>query len=377
VLSEALSANQRHVMSEIALMLIAIFAVCIVGGIVGSIIPDRWNPLLLGWTGSLASLLTLYVGGDVLWSGKPFRCELWTIRGLGTLVTSLDRLSALFLLVAGVVVLASSIYSVSYLQRYSGRYSLKALTVWYLVLYASIVLVLISNDLLTFLLAWEVMSVSSYLLVTFDYERDETSRASYLMLTMGEVGFIAVAILLLFLATKSGALEFPALKSVAIGLKPVQRWLVFLVTFFGFGTKAGLVPFNTWLPRAHPAAPANVSAILSGVILNLGLYGIIRVNLDLVPVNMVWAGVAIARSPVAEKANEAPRCMTAPMVFLALLCLLFGVLPTMVIPALNRILLILNQTSSQHRYCTIVEMRTHSDRSDEKLLSGGTWRRDW
>jgi hydrogenase-4 component B len=504
-------------MSEIGLMLIAIFAVCVVGGIVGSIIPDRWNPLLLGWTGSLASLLTLYVGGNLLWSGKPFRCELWTIRGVGTLVASLDRLSALFLLIAGVVVLASSIYSVSYLQRFSGRYSLKALTVWYLVLYASIVLVLISNDLLTFLLAWEVMSVSSYLLVTFDYERDETSRASYLMLTMGEVGFIAVAILLLFLATKSGGLEFPALKSVAIGLKPVQRWLVFLVTFFGFGTKAGLVPFNTWLPRAHPVAPANVSAILSGVILNLGLYGIIRVNLDLVPVNMVWAGVAmlvigtisalvgilyatiendlkamlahssienigivtaglgagvifatygklplagiafvaafyhlinhslykallflgagtvddragtldlnklgglirrmqwtaacflagslsiaalppfngfvsewltlqtmlrsaelssiavkiifalcgaalaltaalavtcflkavamgflgIARSPMAEKANEAPRCMTAPMVLLALLCLLFGVLPTMVIPALNRIL---------------------------------------
>jgi hydrogenase-4 component B len=68
---------------------------------------------------------------------------------------------------------------------------------------------------------------------------------------------------------------------------------VFLLTFFGFGVKAGLVPFNSWLPRAHPAAPANVSAILSGVILNLGLYGIIRLNLDLVPVNMIGAGVVV------------------------------------------------------------------------------------
>jgi hydrogenase-4 component B len=76
-------------------------------------------------------------------------------------------------------------------------------------------------------------------------------------------------------------------------LGAAARWLVFLLTFFGFGVKAGLVPVNTWLPRAHPAPPANVSAILSGVILNLGLYGIIRVNLDLVPLTMIGAGVVV------------------------------------------------------------------------------------
>jgi hydrogenase-4 component B len=78
-----------------------------------------------------------------------------------------------------------------------------------------------------------------------------------------------------------------------MGLGSGTRWLVFLLSFFGFGVKAGLVPVNTWLPRAHPAAPANISAILSGVILNLGLYGIIRVNLDLVPVRMIGAGVLV------------------------------------------------------------------------------------
>ena len=95
-------------------------------------------------------------------------------------------------------------------------------------------------------------------------------------------------------ALNAGSLEFSALKSAGIGLGTGARWILFLLTFFGFGIKAGLVPFNTWLPRAHPAAPANVSAILSGVILNLGLYGIIRVNLDLVPVNMIGAGCRYA-----------------------------------------------------------------------------------
>jgi len=274
-------------------MLVLVFVLCGTGALLGIIISDRRNPALLAWVGSLASLLTLWVSGNVLWSGHVFQGGLWTIRGLGPLMVSLDRLSALFLSVAAVVVLASSIFSASYLKRYSGHYSLKALNAWYLLLFASIVLILIANDLLTFLLAWEIMSILSYLLVTFEHERDETSRAGYLMLAMGEVGFVAVALALLFLATKAESLEFSALKSAGIGLGAGARWLLFLLTFFGFGIKAGLVPFNNWLPRAHPAAPANVSAILSGVILNLGLYGIIRVNLDLVPVNMIGAGVVM------------------------------------------------------------------------------------
>jgi hydrogenase-4 component B len=280
-------------MSADGLMLVSVFILCCAGALLGIIISNRRNSVLLAWFGSLAALLAMGVSGDVLWSGHVFQGKLWTIRGLGPLMTSLDRLSALFLFVAGVVVLASSIFSASYLKRYSGRYSLKALNAWYLLLFASVVLILIANDLLTFLLAWELMSILSYLLVTFEHERAESSRAGYIMLAMGEVGFVAVALALLFLGTKARSLEFSALKSAGIGLKADARWILFLLTFFGFGIKAGIVPFNIWLPRAHPAAPANVSAILSGVILNLGLYGIIRVNLDLVPVNMIGAGVVM------------------------------------------------------------------------------------
>ena len=260
-------------MSADGLMLVSVFILCGAGALLGMIISDRRNPELLAWFGSLAALLTMWVSGEVLWSGHVFQGKLWTIRGLGPLMISLDRLSALFLFVAGVVVLASSIFSASYLKRYSGHYSLKALNAWYLLLFASVVLILIANDLLTFLLAWELMSILSYLLVTFEHNRAETSRAAFLMLAMGEVGFMAVALALLFLGTKARTLEFSALKSAGIGLGAAARWILFVLTFFGFGIKAGLVPFNTWLPRAHPAAPANVSAILSSVILNLGLYG--------------------------------------------------------------------------------------------------------
>ena len=269
------------------------FALCGGGALLGFVIPDRRNPALLAWVGSLASLLVLGVSANVLWSGQVFRAELWTIQPLGTLTVSLDRLSALFLFVAAVVVLTSSIFSASYLRRYQGHYNLKALNAWYLTLFASIVLILIANNVLTFLLAWEAMSILSYLLVNFEYDRSETSSAGYLMLAMGEAGFIAIALAFLFLSVTAGSLDFAALKVAGQGLNGITRWSIFLLTFVGFGVKAGLVPVNAWLPRAHPAAPANVSAILSGTILNLGLYGIVRVNLDLVPVSMIGAGVVM------------------------------------------------------------------------------------
>jgi hydrogenase-4 component B len=278
-------------MNTDGLLLELMFALCGAGALLGIIIPDRRNPALLAWVGSLASLLTLWVSGNVLWSGQIFQSELWTIRGLGTLIISLDRLSALFLFVAAVVVLAGSIFSAGYLKRYVGHYNLKALNAWYLLLFASIVLILIANDALTFLLAWEAMSILSYLLVNFDHSRAETSRASYLMLVMGEAGFMAVVLVFLFFGVKAGSLNFSTFKTAGASFGDATRWIIFLLTFFGFGVKAGLVPVNTWLPRAHPAAPANVSAILSGTILNLGLYGIIRVNLDLLPVHMTGAGI--------------------------------------------------------------------------------------
>jgi formate hydrogenlyase subunit 3/multisubunit Na+/H+ antiporter MnhD subunit len=102
-------------MSADGWMLASIFALCGAGALLGIVVPDRRSPVLVAWAGSLASLLALWVSGHVLWSGRMFQGELWTIRPLGRLTVSLDGLSALFLAVAAVVFLASSIFSASYL----------------------------------------------------------------------------------------------------------------------------------------------------------------------------------------------------------------------------------------------------------------------
>ncbi len=280
-------------MSADGLLLVLVFALCGAGALAGVFVPERHHPTLLAWFGSLAALAALWLSADELRSGHVFTAELWRLGTLATLSVSFDHLSGLFLLVAAVVVLASSVFSKSYLCRYLGHHSLKAFTAWYLLLFASIVLILIADDAVLFLLAWETMSITSYLLVTFENQRDDSSRAAFLMLAMGEAGFMAVLVAFLILGAAAGSVDFSALRTGAANLAPAARWLIFLLTFFGFGVKAGLVPLNSWLPRAHPAAPANVSAILSAVILNLGIYGIVRFNLDLAPFNAVGAGVIV------------------------------------------------------------------------------------
>lgn len=280
-------------MNTVGLALLLLFLVCAAGIALGLVLPARRVPAVVSWAGSATAVLALWASGTVLISEKEYSHCLWTIPSIGTLSILLDRISAFFLLIAAVVVLASSIFSAAYLKRYAGRYSLAAFNAWYLVLCASIVWILIEQDVFGFLLAWEAMSLSSYLLVNFEHQHQGTRQAGYLMLAMGEVGFIAVELVLLLLAVRAGSWRFSEIKGAATGLTPAIRWVIFLLSFFGFGVKAGLVPVNAWLPRAHPAAPANVSAILSGVILNLGIYGIIRVDFQLAPVGTVGGGLVM------------------------------------------------------------------------------------
>ncbi len=272
-----------------AIGIVLFFAFCALGALLALVTPQRTNPALLAVAGVAAAAALCVAGCHALTTHHPFSAALWTLPASGTLRIGLDPLSGLFLLITGVVYLSTSIFSAGYLERYRNHYSLRSFTVLYFGLFASIAAVLLARDVVSFLLAWELMSITSYLLVNFEFEREETIRAGYLMLAMGEAGTLAAAIALLLLANAAGSMEFHAMTSAHVGTG--FRWAVFLLSLFGFGVKAGLIPFNSWLPRAHPAAPANVSAILSGVILNLGIYGIVRVNVDLLPVNSPGPGL--------------------------------------------------------------------------------------
>lgn len=266
-------------------------SLCAGGCILSSFLLEKRSSVALASISSLAALALILSCLGVLLYGAPFRVELWNIPNFGKTILEMDRLSALFLFITGIIFLPVSIYSGQYMKKYLGRYSLKSFGAYYFLLLGSIALCLVSADVLSFLFSWEAMSILSYLLVNFKHESDENTRAGYLMLAMGEAGTLAVLVSFLILANSTGSLEFASLRSAAAGEE--IRWVIFLLSFFGFSIKAGLVPGSIWLPKAHPAATGNISAILSGVILNLGIYGIIRMNSDILPVSTVGPGIIV------------------------------------------------------------------------------------
>ena len=193
-----------------------------------------------------------------------------------------------------------SIFSAVYLPKYLGHYSLRYFSILYHALFASIVLVLIAGDAISFLSAWEAMSIASYLLVNYEHERDDSSHAGFVMLAMSEVGTIAVAIALILLGRAAGTFDFAGIGVGAAHGGEGVGWAVFLLSFFGFAVKAGLVPVNSWLPLAHPSRRPTCRRCCRRLIVNLGIYGIMRVNLDLLPVTGTLPGliVLVDRQPV-------------------------------------------------------------------------------
>jgi hydrogenase-4 component B len=271
-------------------LLIAVLALCGVGVILSLTVEERRIPEIVAWLGSFASIVLLWFSAAALFAGAPFHATLWSISSLATLTLSLDRLSALFLFISGLVLLPSSIYASGNLRKFMDHYSLSAFSVPYFALFATIVLIPLSADAVSFLMLWELMSILIYLLVNYEDEADEHTRSGYLMLAVGEAGTLLIALGFLVLAN-NGSLEFTAMKASGAALGEDAHWAVFLLAFFGFGVKAGLIPVNFWLPQAYTSAPAAFVPIFAGVTLNLGLYGIVRFNGDLLPVSMVGPGL--------------------------------------------------------------------------------------
>jgi len=273
-------------------LLLLFFALCAGGAAAALFFDDRRILPLIGWLGSIASLTMLALGALGI-AGRSLSVELWSLPQLGVLTLCIDSLSGLFLCVSALVFLPVSLYSVGYLRHYLGLFSMRSLCACYFGLLSSVVLVLTAADATSFLVSWELMSILGYLLVNYQRRGAEDAGPGYMMLTIGEAGFVAVILAFLVLARSSNDMSFAGLRVAGLSLAIPARWAVFILSFFDFGVKAGLVPFNRWLSKAHPVAPANVSAFLSGALLNLGVYGIARFNLDLAPVTTAGPGLIV------------------------------------------------------------------------------------
>jgi hydrogenase-4 component B len=251
----------------------------------------RWGSALGALLGAGAGLgLSL----DTLWWGVPFQLEIPQVLAMvGGVSLRLDRLGAFFLLVAEVVALPAALFGGAYTRVYEDRGAPRALGALLNGFLLTLSLVPFADNVVTFLLLWEGMSVASYFLVLTESDQRETRQAGlwYLAMAHGGLGLLMAAFLLL--ATGAPSTGFEDLRAAAAGMPPVSRHAVFVLALLGFGSKAGLVPLHVWLPLAHPAAPSHVSALLSGAMIKMGVYGLLRVVLDLLGGGPPWWGAAI------------------------------------------------------------------------------------
>lgn len=246
---------------------------------------------------AVASLLSVAAG--VLTVGSATNEQVVLLLGLPDLPfhLRLDPLAGFFLCVIGLLSFFVSIYSAGYLRGYLGQRSVTRLVVFYSLFLAGMFMVVLADDALFFLISWELMAAASYFLVMFEDERPENRRAAFLYIVIAHVG--AIAILLSFGVMAGIATGFESFSGYTFDAmrqaKFPLEWATaaFLLSFFGFAAKAGVVPLHVWLPEAHPVAPSSVSALMSGVMLKTAIYGIIRVTFDLLKVFPWWWGAIV------------------------------------------------------------------------------------
>jgi hydrogenase-4 component B len=232
----------------------------------------------LGFLGSAAaSALTGAVALDVLSTGTAARGALLSHAASGISIGyAVPPLSAWFLLVLAALAIPAALYSVAYVSHAVRGPRTAFVSAGFNVLLGAVEMVFAADGVIGFLFAWELMSLATAALVATDHERRDGRQAAFMYLVMSHVGTGCLVAGFLTLASLSGSFAWSSVLAghVASG---GRRDVLFVLFCIGFGVKAGIVPLHVWLPEAHPAAPSNVSALMSGVLITTGIYGFVRV----------------------------------------------------------------------------------------------------
>lgn len=270
-----------------SLLLIAL-AIIIIGGLLALVVCK--NSLLSTIFGAGGAVIGCIIGLipvlQTIYHGDTTTIRLaWNIP-YGSFFLKLDPLSAFFLLPIFVLSGLAAIYGREYMMAYRDKKWLGLSWFFFNLLIASMAFVCLAHNAILFLISWEVMALSSFFLVAFEYEKEEVRKASWIYMVASYLGTAFLLPMFLIFGASAGSLDFDGFaKSLSSGAANI----CFILALIGFGTKAGIMPFHVWLPVAHPAAPSPVSAIMSGVMIKTGIYGLVR-TLTFLGVPPLWWG---------------------------------------------------------------------------------------
>ena len=252
--------------TSLGITLLAIIAICY--------IPLKYKANLAVFTVVANAIITTWLAFPALY-GNTIEYALNAGSFMGNIPIRIDGLSAWFILIINFTSITGIIYGGGYLKAYTVSNSkLNLHWILFVLFHLSMVWVCMLQHGLAFLIAWEIMSLSSMLLVIFDHHNPRTIKAGINYFVQMHISVVFLTIGFIWVYFQTGSFGFDAFHTF-FGTNS-NIWL-FLIFFIGFGFKAGFIPFHSWLPHAHPAAPSHVSGVMSGVIVKLGIYGIIRI----------------------------------------------------------------------------------------------------
>ncbi|HNX01615.1 MAG TPA: proton-conducting transporter membrane subunit [Candidatus Cloacimonadota bacterium] len=229
---------------------------------------------------SISAILGIWIGGAIC-SFPVIRVLLgnsltqfdfnWSLLG-GSLSFGMDSLSAFFCLPILLISPFAVLYGKSYMKEEAGR--LSSHWFFFTILIISMLLLTTARNAVMFLILWEIMAISSFFLVMHDHEKASVREAGWTYLVATHIGTAALLIFFAWFGSEAGSMQFDQM--AAVHPNAWKSGILFLLAVFGFGVKAGIIPLHVWLPEAHPAAPSHVSALMSGVMIKTGIYGILR-----------------------------------------------------------------------------------------------------
>ncbi len=262
-----------------------------VGGLAGLLLARQFTLMKVV---SISTISTGCVGGllfslSQLFSGSQSLAVSWRWLHIFTLSFRLDSISLFFLLPIFIISPLALLYSYHYLENHEKKIRSGVNYFFFAVLVAAMALVVMAADMITFLLAWEIMSLSSFFLVIYDYQKKSTRQAGYLYFIFAQGGAMFLFAACAMIYSQNSSFAFVGLAAVPDSVKLI----VFLLVLIGCGSKAGILPLHIWLPSAHPAAPSHVSAVMSGVMIKMGIYGIVRFYLLLAPASAIFGQITI------------------------------------------------------------------------------------
>lgn len=271
-------------------LLLAGLCCCLLGAM-ASALPGRYRVAVTASLGALGCALAFSAALRVLVTGHAVSFHTTLLLPLNGFALTLDPLGALFVVATALVGFASCVYCVGYVRgELQSRSALCLLMVFIL----SLLAVPAASSIATLLFFWELMAVSSMLLIIVDHRhRSEARSAAQWYGVMTQLGAASILLGLLLLTIHGGGQTFAEIRSHATTISPTIRSAAFVFTLLGFASKAGAVPLHVWLPKAHPEAPSPVSALMSSSMVAMGVYGIIRIGNDLLHGGTVWWWIAV------------------------------------------------------------------------------------